>query len=400
MAACPIAVAGGFAIAVLSVATGAKAAEWYLNGRAAQEFSYDDNIGLRSAEDQKVSAFGETSSIGFRAGGRSPTVDVGVDALFDFTRFPDESSLNSNDQFLSLDATHTGERLTAQLAGQYVRDTTRTSDIEDSGLFILQNRRREVRRLTPSVSYQLTPVDEVSFNGELSDTYYPSGNVRNFQQWGGSGDWARSVSERTQLLASLSGFQVNSNDAGSQDTTYYSASFGVGYVFSPTLRARLLAGPTLARVNFVFDDGGLRASNTGTTVGYGFDGTVDYRYQERLSFQGRVYRTVQPSSTTGVVSEETGVRLSARYGLLEHVSADLAALYILRESVGQSTSGRRDFVSVQPALRWQFAEEWDLRVSYRFRWQKFEDTVEDPDASSNAVLASITYRLPPLAMSR
>lgn len=247
--------------------TSAEAAEWYLNSRARQDLSYDDNIGLRSANDEKIAAFGETSSIGATIGGRSPSFDIGLESLFNFTRFPSESSLNSNDQYLTLSSAYTGERLTADLDAQYIRDTTRTSDIEDSGLFILQNRRREVRRLAPKLAYQLTPVDEVSAEGDISDTYYPSGDIRNFEQWGGTGTWTRSTSERTQLLASLSGFKVNSNDSGSQNTTYYAAQVGFGHVLSEKLRVRLAAGPTLARVNFVFVSGGFRSTSSDTSLG-------------------------------------------------------------------------------------------------------------------------------------
>jgi hypothetical protein len=401
MAASPVVAAGSLLVAVVAMTSSAEAAEWYLNSRARQDLSYDDNIGLRSANDEKIAAFGETSSIGAAIGGRSPSVDIGLDTLFNFTRFPSESRLNSNDQYFTLGSAYTGERLTAQLKAQYIRDTTRTSDIEDSGLFILQNRRREVRRLAPRLAYQLTPVDEVSVDGDISDTYYPSGDIRNFEQWGGTGTWTKSIGERTQLLASLSGFKVNSNDSGSQNTTYYAAQVGFGHVLSEKLRVRLVAGPTLARVNIVSSSAGFRFASNDTTLGYGFDGTVDYRYHERLSLQGRMFRTVRPSSTTGVVLEETGFRASGRFALLQHVSLDLATLYLLREAVGETDpSGRRDFVSIEPALVWRLAEDWDLRLGYRYRWQRFDDADEDPDASSNAVLGALTYRLPPLSMSR
>ena len=401
LAASPVVIAGSLGLAVAVMSGSVDAAEWYLNSRARQDLSYDDNIGLRSAEDEKIAAFGETTSVGAKVGGRSPSLDIGLDALFNFTRFPSESGLNSNDQYITFTPAYTGERLTAEVDAQYIRDTTRTSDIEDSGLFILQNRRREVRRLAPRLVYQLSPVDEASVEGDISDTYYPSGDIRNFEQWGGAGTWTRTLSERTQALASVSGFKVNSNDSGSQNTTYYAAQVGVGHVFTQKLRARFSAGPTLARVNFVFASGGFRFTNTETTLGYGFDGTVDYQYDERLSLQGRVYRTVRPSSTTGVVLEETGFRASGRYGLLQHVSLDLAALYLLRENVGQSVrGGRRDFVSAEPAVLWRLAEDWDVRLGYRFRWQRLDDVDGAPDASSHSVLASLTYRLPPLFMSR
>jgi hypothetical protein len=79
MAASPVVAAGSLLVAVVAMTSSAEAAEWYLNSRARQDLSYDDNIGLRSANDEKIAAFGETSSIGAAIGGRSPSLDIGLD---------------------------------------------------------------------------------------------------------------------------------------------------------------------------------------------------------------------------------------------------------------------------------------------------------------------------------
>lgn len=386
---------------MLAAATPARAAEWFVSGTAGQEVSYDDNIGLRGPSDEQVSAFGETTSVGVTVGGRSPVLDLRLDSLFNFTRFPSESSLNSNDQYLTATADYAGERLSLGLTGQYIRDTTRTSDIEESALFILQNRRREVARVQPSVGYKLSRIDEVRIVGDVSDTTYPSRDIRNFQQWGATGEWVRSLSERTAILANVSGFRVNSNDSGLQKTSNYAAQIGASHRFSERLAARLTAGPTLTDSDFTFASGSFRISDSSTTLGYGLDGRLDYRVDERSWLGAQVYRTVRPSGTTGIVSEETGVRLSATHALRQHLFGDASALYQLREDVSRSSGDRRrHYVAVHPSLRWQFAEDWNVRLVYRFRWQRYDDSGDDQDAYSNAVTASLTYRLPPLSMSR
>jgi len=391
-----IAAAGAVAASPMVV----RSAEWYMDGALRQQISYDDNIGLRTNSNDRVSEFGETSTIDMSVGGRSPTAEIDFNSVFDFTRFPDERSLNSNDQYLTLSALKRGQRWTARMAGSFIRDTTRTSDVEDTGQFILQNRRREVWRVGPEVTYQLTPVDQVGFSGLYSDTHYPSNNLRNFQQWGGTGNWSHSLTERTQLLLIAAGFKNNSGSRGSQNSRYYIAQVGAAHMFTDQLAARLTAGPTLADTDVVNVSGGTRTSSSDVNFGYGFDGSIDYQFQQRLLFSGSVFRTVTPSGTTGNIVEETGFRFNSTYDLFKNVYFETEALYKFREHVGQNTNTpRRDFVSFQPGLRWNFLDDWNMRLAYRFRWQRF-DRDDNDEAFSNSVLASVTYGIPPLTMSR
>jgi hypothetical protein len=377
----------------------ARSAEWYANSNVRQRISYNDNIGLRTSSSEKVSEFGETSTVDMSLGGRSPTAEIDFTSVLDFTRFPDERSLNSNDQFLTLSGLKRGQRWTAGIVGNVIRDTTRTSDVEDTGEFILQNRRREVLGIGPQVTYQLTPVDEIGLNGRFSDTHYPSNNITDFQQWGGGGSWVRRLTERTQFLLNGSGYKTNSGSRGSQNSNYYTALVGFAHSFTDTLEGRLTAGPTIADVDVVGGPSNSRRSHSDFNLGYGFDGAIDYRFRERLSFSGQIFRTVRPSTTTGNIIEETGVRISSSYDLFKHVYLDTATLYKRRQAIGDSDVPNRDYVSFQPELRWEFLEDWNLRVGYRLRWQRY-DRNDNDEAFSNSVLASVGYNLPPLTMSR
>ncbi len=82
------------------------------------------------------------SSIQAIAGARTPNLNILLDTRFNFTVFVNEDQLNSNDQFITLGSDYQYGRSRWGVQGDFVNDTTRTSDIDNTGLFILDNMRR------------------------------------------------------------------------------------------------------------------------------------------------------------------------------------------------------------------------------------------------------------------
>jgi hypothetical protein len=70
------------------------------------------------------------------------------------------------------------------------------------------------------------------------------------------------------------------------------------------------------------------------------------------------------------------------------------AALALHNSAPSAFTGRQDrkFVSIEPALEYELTRWWGLSVSYRYRWQSYED--EQNDAVSNAVFLNLTYVWP------
>src|SRR5690606_18687639 len=131
------------------------AAEWYASPEIGQEFQYDDNVGFTT--DDAVSTWGSTTSAGLTVGGRNEVLDISLESRFDFVRFPAEDKLSSDDQYLTLNGTHRGERHELSLRASFERDTTRNDTLDDTGLRILDNERRLTYSVEPGFSWQLTP---------------------------------------------------------------------------------------------------------------------------------------------------------------------------------------------------------------------------------------------------
>lgn len=387
------------ALAVAAASPPALAAEWYARNSLSQTVEYDDNIGLSTRKQQRTSAFSETSTIDLNVGGGSPTTQLDLAAKLNFTQFPTEDRLSSNDQYVTLTAGRTGERASLVVKGRYIRDTTRTSDIDGSGLFLLQNTRRQLVGVTPEFAYKVTARDQLKLSAGYTDITYPSGNIRDYSQTSGRVGWSHALSQRTQLLADASVLRVNSNSRGAQNSYIFGLLTGVRHVFSPQLQATLVAGPSLARTDFVANLDGTRVAERRTAWGYILDADVGYTLKERLSISGGVSRTVTPSTTTGVVEEVTSFRLAATHTLYPNVFADAAVLYLMQEDVGQANvSGRRDYVAFEPGVRWRFLEDWELGLKYRFQYQTLDQG--ESDAKANAVMLSVSYRLPAWTMAR
>lgn len=398
------AVASGCGLIMCAASTEAWAAEWYLENQLGQLLRYEENIGLEGGgTGEQESGLASTSSIGITAGGRTPTLDVQLASLFNFTYFPYNSDLNSNDQYFTLSGKRTGERWTAALTGQYIRDTTRTSDVEQSGEFILANKRRDFFSISPTLKYSATAIDSISFSPYYYYNHYNTDEIPDSSNLGVQVAWDHDLSQRTQIMNSVSASKLNSNDnvQGNDNSRYYELLIGANHKFSENLLGSLSAGPTLAETDRVENGVGGRQSQGGTTLGYGFAANLTYSFEERLSFKGDVRRTLAPSTTAATLNEDTSVRIAANYQLFANLFVEMPVSYLHRELIGDDaqatgTSGTRDYAAVEPTLRWRIGPDWDFRIGYGLQWQK----TEDGNGFGNAGFAFLTYRLPRLAMSR
>jgi hypothetical protein len=380
-----------------------QAAEWNIESELGQWFGYDENIGLQDSGQEKVSGLQSTSSIDLTTAAHTPTTDLSLQSLFNFTQYPDNSDLNSNDQYFTLLGARRGERWDALLAGQYIHDTTRTTDAEDTGDFILQNKRRQFFSAAPEFNYRLTQTDTVNLSSAYAYNHYDTKTLPDSSTLTFGLGWAHDLSNRTAMTVNASGSRLNSNDSeeGNDNSHYYAMLFGVRHKFSENLQGNFSAGPTVAQTDRVETGNGTRRHVKEVTPGYGVSAGLQYAIEERLNFQGDFSRALTPSTTSGTLTEATSVRIAADYQVFQNLFVELPLVYIHRDDVGNSSNQSegnlsRDYASVEPALRWRVSRDCDLRFGYGLQWQRNDSG----DAFGNSVFTFLTYRLPALSMSR
>lgn len=379
-----------------------EAADWYTRSNVSQQVSYNDNFDLTTRSSEADSEWWSDSTALLKVGGRTPNLEVQLNSVFDYAYFPETRSLNSADQTFNLSATYQLERATLGLGADFIRDTTRTSDVYDTGLFIGANKRRELYRVGPTWTFQMSPLDTFNAYGDYTSVSHQTKNLDSYAQINGGLGWARQLTARTQIQARLSGFHFHTGARGNRETNFAAIEIGGTHDLSERWQASLFAGP-----RYVWTDGTLRSgpqdvrqrtSDRYNSAGYVLNANVRYQAGERTALVADASRDIAPGTTTGIIQQTMAFGLFLNHQMLEKVAVDLSGRYSIQENVGGGKSFRRDFVTFSPSARWRLTEDVSLGCSYRFRWQKYKQSGEI--ANSNAVFATLTYQLPSLSASR
>jgi hypothetical protein len=377
------------------------AAEWYAQSSLNQQVSYDDNFDLATRSDEAESEWQSNSSAVLNVGASTASLEMQLNSVFDYAYFPETSSLNSADQAFNFNSTYQLERATVGLGADFIRDTTRTSDVNDTGLFIRANKRRQLYRVGPTWTYQVSQRDTLGAYGDYSSVSYQTKDLDSYWQTTGGFDWTHQLTARTQLQARLSGLHFHSGAGGDEETNSVSAEIGGTHDFSERWGASFFAGPRYVWIDNTArshtEDMPERTSERDDSAGYVLNANVRYSAGEQTSVFATAARGVDPGTTTGIIEQTTAFGLSLNHQLLERVAINLSSSYSIQESIGDN-SERRDYATVSPGVSWRLTKDLLLDCSYRFSWQRFDQTGEY--ANSNAVFATLTFQLPRLSASR
>ena len=108
-------------------------------------------------------------------------------------------------------------------------------------------------------------------------------------------------------------------------------------------------------------------------------------------------KTIMPSAL-GQTLQNQSIFAKYSYNITPHLSLNLNSMVLESLSLGgQSTTGTtasfsRDAITNIVTLAWDFAEKWQLKGSYTYRWQKLLQQ-QNGVAESNMVMLSLNYAL-------
>lgn len=379
-----LAVSGALCVAIIAPQA-AFASDWHLQASVSEEFEYDNNFRLSSTNEETLWGFTTRPRLTLET--HTPTVDVILGGDISYGLFPENSDENSFDQRLDGTVSRKGPRSRLSLNGAFTRQTTRTSEDEDTGRDF-----SDAIRLSGSGglsgSYQLTELisagaqtggvyttfDTSAFDDFFSVSAGPFVSVQLSQK-----DSVQFATKYTRFER-LSGLDRES-DAYSGDVTYT-------HLFTEQVRVGLRGGANHVRTDLEEVNGSTVVSRSENNTGFEAGFTVSYT-EERGQLNGSFDRSLTPSGE-GQLLERNSVRLNASYKATPTVTTDLTTVFIDQESNTDDSTGRT-FFSVEPGVNWQFLPDWSFRVAYKFRTQ---DRDTDGRAYSNGARASVTWRMP------
>jgi len=371
----------------------------YSNEVLAAAWSIDSDVGLRNQYDTNRSL---TTASHDSVSGVSliPRIDVSretetsrnrITARLLSTRYSDKNVKDTDVQFLAADYLTKGLRNSFRIKADYQRDTTLvtlndiesgddTSDLGDpSDSDLGLTRTRVVRnnvRITPEWSFKMSETYSLGlkyayrkrdFSGDTS-----SGLV-GFDTNTYNLNLAKILDEKSTVSYDVGFSKFDPAD----DTKSENSSIGISYVHKFT---------ELSNVQFVV---GLRdtESPSGNT-----DGSV-----YKLSFVDRAeisninveFSQDIDSSSVGNVVEKNQLNVRYRRRFTQLSSLIIRARAFKSKSVEDNAASDRNFMSIEPMLRFKLSKNYDADFSYRYRYQKFDNA--DQSTDSNSIFVGIVY---------
>ena len=363
----------------------AQAANWLIEGRAEVSAHYDDNIFMDP--DDELSVFGAILSPEIDIGGRSETWDVFLNTRLDFARYTEDDSLDSEDVTLGLDSSYRTQLGTWEFDATFKRLNTRTSELTDTGRVDAGGERLEYE-LLPSWSYILTPRDSIFVNGGWNQAFFDEATLDDFTEYFAGAGWNHRLTEQDDITLSAFASHFENDDVDGNENDTIATQVEWHRVFSDRLETRLAIGPRYVTTDSA--TGGMVV--TDSSFGFIVDGSVDYDLDERTSISGNVSRSVDASGGGSAVERDI-VGLSIRHQYEPRLSFSLAASYQTNRDPNDEDDNQddRDYISIEPSVRWEFERDWFLSGSYRFRTQEL---ASESRAYSNAVFVTVSYRIP------
>lgn len=372
---------------------GAVAQEWKLSTNLSQRMLYSDNLLLNRRNE--VETFGSITTPELLLERTSPTSHIALNGQFQFEEYFDHSSFDSQDQIIDLDVEKSlSERSRLGLDANFTRDTTLTSDQDITNRFLDDAIRFISWRATPSWSYDLTPVDEITFTGSYREVTYDSSEKTDFQYFGPAIDYSHRLSELSRLTTEVSARRFIPDEPGDNYTDTVGALFGYAYTSSERFSISGAAGLAYS-VEHEED------AKDDSDLGYRIKFDMKYLFSDQLQARVSLSHDNEPSGDGDQVTRNRA-RVALGYRVTEMTTLGFDLNYAdnvdLLGFEGESTDDEDDrsrYIALRPNIAWQFTEDLSLVASYQYRYKKFED--EGDSASANSVFLTLQYNFPTVA---
>lgn len=381
----------------------ATAAEYSAEPRLRSWIEHDSNI--RMTEDEELSAMGTAAEAGLLLKRRTEVSSQ----EFDFSvrsKHYNRSEFSSEDQFFRWGAARNWERSTLNLLLNVDRDTTRDSELSDTGV-ILGSDRRERYYFQPSWSYSLSERQLISVSGSAEAIRYDNERYIGYDYGQMTLGWTWVSNERMSwflqatyadyeskesmdfsfLLPSFPPLLYSQSYATESET--YGLQAGGEYSWSEQLKLSVLVGRSRSENTYDINDPsqvcsifselppeylgaiglcGMEDNDGNVTT---LNASLEWS-GERHRFTGSALSETRPSAD-GYLLETERLSVGWEYRVTEHARVFLDATYGRNEGLGNSSSqlganrSDRDYIDARLRYRHQLTEQWFVEADYRYR---------------------------------
>lgn len=343
-------------------------------------FEFDDNPLLRTDNQDSI--------YGFIATPRVTLVDVTdvsrleLGGQVEANRY-DDAQFNSNDLYFNFLGSRRFRTGMASLKADFSYDTTRTSEVAESGLSIagVRNTRFSV---APHMQTDISELDQFILDGSATVSRYDDlVNYTNYRNYTLKPTLQHSFTQTQAGFFALEG--VHYETTSGSDVTTNTLIPQVGWVSQLSQRWKLTGsvGAQYSVTDYALEFPGREDGSEWT---YYYDATVNYDdLNDHISFQ----TSRRPQSlSSGNQAQTTRFKLAGTHTINPRLDLKLDLTYQISDR-GSNSSGSSDisFIEAAPQLVYRLTEKLNLNLMYRHR----EREIGDAEAKSDAVMVTLTF---------
>ncbi len=358
--------------------------EWAFGPSLETRGEYNDNIRLTTAATHDA-VWMATVIPRLRVEGQTESSELRGDFRYEPRRYSGGGDLNSDNFFAYLDGVVKSEFNEWGLDADYKRDSTIQSELLDTGITDVSKVRWQ-KSIAPSWQHVFSEFLSSELGYSFMDVSYENG------QEAGLFDYSINTfnASISRLAAEFDYLRLN---------LYYSA-FDAPLVNSKYGDRGLLLGFSHIYSDYYrFDaSGGVRRTKFSNAISEnesstGFIGEISVtRVLELSSAQVTLGRKIDPSGS-GTLMQRDSLVLSMTRRFTAMINGSLALGIYRNKSLERNfTRLDRSYFFVTPNLTWRVAEDWSLRLFYRYQYSKYDEARDA--AQANVAGVKIHYEWP------
>ena len=386
-----LAVLSAAALAATGFAKSSFAQQWTLTPTISEKGFYDDNLLLNARN--KLSTFGSVTTPILKVERTSPTSTIDLTAQFPYSAYFGHSNLNAADQLVNLNMQDAlSERSTIAFTGDFQHDTTLRSEQDVTDQFLAKEIRFTRFDASPSWTYLLGPIDQLTLSGTYSDVNYATNTKTDYRYFGPTIGYQHNLSELAAITGSLQYNRFEPDDPFHTTTDVYGGL--VGYSYKPSERLSV-SGSVGMSYNVTKSD----ISNN-NSLGYRLKFDLNYLMSDQTRMLVSLSHDSEPSGDGRQITRNRA-RVGFKYQISELTTFGLDTNYSdnedyfgLQNSTNSSNQGLSRYFSVGPSVSFQITEDLSLVAQYQYRHKIFESS--SGSATSNGAFLLLRYDLPTL----
>ena len=381
-------------------------AEWSAQPSVVLRQEYNDNILLTPLPHNAV--WGTILTPSLTLSRSSEVSQTSASARLNFNRYAGESGLDRNDQYFALSSNYTSERDVWAGDASYTRDSTLTSELNQTGI-VQARTQRNLLTLAPSWTRTLSERNSLKLGYEYDQASYDGSSVGliNYNNQSAQASWLYQLSESdlVNMTASYSRFQTADGNHKA-DTAGIQGS--VTHSFSETMKGSILLGlnrthSTISSPAQVVVIGPFTLllpalTSSSTDVVPVLNATLEKKF-ETTTVNASASRTLNPTGN-GVLAETDQLGLGVSHSFTENFSGSVNGAAYRSRYIGNAAiaAANSRYYELALNLNWRMNERWTLDTGYRYA--RVEYQVSSVAPVSNLIYASLRYDWPKISVSR